>query len=150
MDKTKEELLAEIAELNRRIETLEKAEADRSKIVEEALHESEAKYRQLVEVGPAGIYELDLTTGKFLSVNDVMCEYMGYTKEEFLGMKVWDVLTEQSLKRNLERYDKMLKGESVPDIAEYEILTKDGREICILVNSSFEYENDIPVKATTK
>ena len=147
-DKTKEELLAQIAELKSRIKILEKAKVDHYKALEAALRESEAKYRQLVEVGPAGIYELDLTTYNFLSVNDVMCEYMGYTKEEFLGMKVWDVLTEESLKKNLDRYDKMLRGESVPDIAEYEILTKDGREICILVNSNVEYENDIPVKAT--
>jgi PAS domain S-box-containing protein len=148
-DKSKEELLAQIAELKNRIEILEKTKIDHHQSLEAALRESEAKYRQLVEVGPAGIYELDLTTFNFLSVNDVMCEYMGYTKEEFLGMKVWDVLTEESLKKNLERYDKMLRGESVPDIAEYEIITKDGREICILVNSSIEYENDIPVKATT-
>ena len=33
MDKTKEELLAEIAELKQRIGMLEKAEADRSKVV---------------------------------------------------------------------------------------------------------------------
>ncbi len=69
-DKTKEELLAEIAELTRRIDILEKAEADHHKTVEEALRESEAKYRQLFDIAPAAIYEVDLTTGKFISVND--------------------------------------------------------------------------------
>ncbi len=87
-DKTKKELLAEIAELNRRIEILEKAAADRQKIVAEALRESEAKYRQLFDIAPAGIYEVDLTTGKFISVNDLMCEYIGYTKEEFLEFDI--------------------------------------------------------------
>ena len=148
-DKTKEELLAEIAESKRRIEELEKAEADHRKTVEKALRESEAKYRQLVDIAPAGIYEIDLTTGKFISCNDLICEYTGYTKEEFLEMKAWDILTEQSLNRQLERYDKMLKGESVPDIAEFEIIGKNGREVVVLVNSKIKYQNGQPVKVTT-
>ena len=107
-DKNKEELLAEIASLNRRIEMLQKTEADRYKSMEEALRESEAKYRQLVEYAPAAIWEIDLTTGKFINVNDVACEYSGYTKEEFLELRPWDILTEESLNKQLERYDKIL------------------------------------------
>ena len=149
MDKTKEELLAEIVELRLRIETLEKAEADHRKTVEEALRESEAKYRQLFDIAPAGIYEVDLTTGKFISVNDAMCEYTGYTKEEFLELIIWDLLKDESKEKVLERIDKMLKGEPVPEIAEYEITAKNGRELCILVNTKIEYENDQPVKTTT-
>ena len=149
MDKTKEELLAEIAELNRRIEILENAEADGSKTVEEALRESEAKYRQLFEYAPAGIYEIDLTTLKIISVNDLACEYIGYTKEELLELRAWDVLTEQSFKKQLERQDKIMRGESVPDISETEIITKDGREICGLINSRIEYENGKPARVTT-
>jgi len=149
MDKTKEELLAQIAALNRRIETLEKAAADQQKTVESALRQSEAKYRQLVDIAPAGIYEIDLTTGKFSSVNDLMCEYTGYTKGEFLEMKAWDILTEESLNKQLDRYGKILKGESVPEIAEFEFIGKNGREVVILVNSTIEYENGQPVKATS-
>ena len=149
VDKTKEELLAEIAELSRRVEILEKAEVDHHQSMEEALRESEAKYRQLVDIAPAGIYEVDVPTGKFISVNDLMCEYTGYTKEEFLGLKYWDVLTEQSLKKAIERYDKILRNEPVPDIAEFELIGKNGRELSILITTKIEYENDQPVKSTT-
>ena len=149
MDKTKEELLAEIAELSRRVEILEKAEADRRKTVEEVLRESEAKYRQLLDVAPAAIYEVDMTTGKFISVNDLMCEYLGYTKEEFLNLGIWDFLKDESSEKILERIDKMIKGEPVPQLDECEVITKDGREICILFNSRIEYENDKPVRTTT-
>jgi PAS domain S-box-containing protein len=148
-DKTKEELLTEIAGLSRRIENLEKAAADRQKTLEADLRESEAKYRQLFDIAPAGIWEIDLTTGKFISVNDLMCETLGYTKEEFLGLKFWDLLTEQSLSKQLERYDKILKGESVPEIADYEIIGKNGRELCFVVHPKIEYENGQPVKVTT-
>jgi PAS domain S-box-containing protein len=147
-DKTKEELLAEIAGLNRRIEMLQKAEANQRKTVEEALRESEAKYRELFDIAPAGIYEIDVATGKFISVNDLMCEYTGYTKEEFFELKFWEVLTEDSQKKQLERYNKILKGESVPEIAEFELIEKNGRELVVLVNTKIEYENGRPVKTT--
>jgi PAS domain S-box-containing protein len=149
MDKTKEELLAETVELRRRIETLEKAEADRRNTVEEALRESEVKYRQLLDVAPAAIYEVDMTTGKFLSVNDLTCETIGYTKEEFLNLTIWDFLKDESRGKILERIDKMLKGEPVSQLDECEVITKDGREISLLFNSRIEYENGKPVKTTT-
>ena len=148
-DKTKKELLAEIAELTRRIDILEKAEADRRKTLAETLRESEQKYRQLLDVAPAAIYEVDMTTGKFISVNDEMCEYLGYTKEEFFNWTIWDLLKEESRGKILERIDKMLKGEPVPQLDECEVITKDGREISILFNSRIEYENDKPVRTTT-
>ncbi len=113
------------------------------------MHESEAKYRQLVEYAPAGIYEVDLTTGKLISVNDVMCEYTGYTKEEFYNLRMLDILKDECKEKLIERTDKMLKGEPVPQLAEYEFITKDGREICILINARIEYENDKPVRTTT-
>jgi PAS domain S-box-containing protein len=149
MDKTKEELLAEIVELRRRVETLEKAEADRRNTIEEALRESEEKYRQLLDVAPAAIYEVDMATGKFVSVNDLTCETIGYTKEEFLSLTIWDFLKDESRGKILERIDKMLKGERVSQLDECEVITKDGREMSLLFNSRIEYENGKPVKTTT-
>ena len=119
------------------------------KAAEEALRISETKYRQLVEYAPAGIYEVDTTTGRFISVNDVMCEYSGYTKEEFLNFTLWDILKEDSLKKVIERVEKMRRGEAVPALAEYEIVTKDNRKLWIMINTKLEYKNGKPVKATT-
>ena len=147
MIKTKKQLLMQIEELKRQVAMLED-EAEHHRAVEEALRQSEAKYRQLVDIAPAGIYEVDLTSGKFISVNDLMCEYTGYSKEEFLRMKAWEILNEQSLEKNIERYEKILKGESVPEVAEYGFTAKNGRELCVLVNTRIESKNDRPVKAT--
>ena len=119
------------------------------KIDEEALRNSEMKYRQLVDHAPAGIYEIDLTSGKFTSVNDVICEYLGYSKEEFLSMKVWDFLTEKSLNKQLARVEKMIKGEPVPDEHEAEVIDKSGRIMSILVYTKIEYKNGQPVRANT-
>ncbi len=119
------------------------------KSVEEALRLSEAKYRQLVEYAPAAIYEIDMTNGKFISVNDVMCEYTGYTKEEFFNLQMWDFLTGKSLKKLLKRYEKMLKGEPVPPEAEYEVVGKNNKKISFLAYTRIEYKDDKPIKALT-
>ena len=119
------------------------------KIAEKALRESEGKYRQLVEHAPAAIYEINLANGQFISVNDVTCEYTGYTKEELLNLNFVNLLTPESLKINLERLEKIRNGEAVPDIAEYDIIGKNQRRLWILVNTRIKYENDTPVSVTT-
>ena len=75
---------------------------------QEALRESEEKYRQLVKHAPSGIYEIDYKKNKIINVNDLMCEYSGYTREELLSMNPFDFLTENSKKLYTERIEKMI------------------------------------------
>jgi PAS domain S-box-containing protein len=116
---------------------------------EEGLRNSEMKYRQLIEAAPAGIYEVDMTNGKLISVNDIMCEHTGYTKEEFLKLKMWDLLREKSREKLLERYEKMLKGEPVSPEAEYEIIGKNNKVISFLAYTKIEYKNGQAFRAHT-
>jgi len=115
------------------------------RLADEALRESEEKYRQLVDHAPAGIYEVDYIQRKFVTVNDVMCEYTGYTKEELLGnMSPFDVLTDESKALFMERMTKVFAGEKVPQAVEYTIKTKDGRDIWVILNTKFVYDNGFP------
>ncbi|NTV58502.1 MAG: PAS domain S-box protein, partial [Deltaproteobacteria bacterium] len=115
------------------------------KLAEEALRESEEKYRELVDNAPAGIYEVDFIQRKFVTVNDVMCEYTGYTKEELLGsMSPFDVLTDDSKALFMERMAKVFAGEKVPQAVEYTIKTKDGRTIWVILNTKLVYEKGFP------
>jgi PAS domain S-box-containing protein len=117
------------------------------KHAEEALRESEAKYRQLVEYAPIGIFEIDLNTLKFLNVNDVMCEVMGYSKEEFLSMSPFELLTKEGRNLLAEGMEKMLSGEKIPDSAEVKLRTKDKSEFWALVNTKMFYKDGKPFKA---
>ncbi|MCJ7593194.1 MAG: PAS domain S-box protein, partial [Desulfobacterales bacterium] len=114
----------------------------------EALQESEEKYRQLMEHAPAGIYELDFKEQKFVTANDVMCEYTGYSKEEFLALSPLDILTEDSRRLFLERMSKASSGEKVPETVEFSIRAKGGREFWVILNTRYVYENGIPTGAT--
>ena len=115
------------------------------KLAYAALRESEEKYRELVDNAPAGIYEVDFIQRKFVTVNDVMCEYTGYTKEELLGnMSPFDILTDESKALFMERMTKIFAGEKVPQTVEYTIKTKDGRIICIILNHKLIYDKGFP------
>ncbi|MDP1991744.1 MAG: PAS domain S-box protein [Syntrophales bacterium] len=118
------------------------------KRAEEALRESEERYRQLVEYAPAGIYEADLTTGRLLSVNEVLCEYSGYTRDELLALNPLDLMTEESQKLILQRMAGYAAGEPVPPAVEYQARSKSGREFWISTHAKYFYQAGLPVRAT--
>jgi len=119
------------------------------KQAEKDLKENEEKYKQLVNHAPAGIYEIDFTTGKLVSANDVMCEYTGYTKNELLNMSALDFLTEESQIQLLDRMDKLFKGEKLTGSVEYKARTKGGLEFWMLINARYSYDKDGKVKRAT-
>jgi PAS domain S-box-containing protein len=99
-----------------------------------ALRVSEAKYRQLVQHAPAGLYVYDLAQRRMVEVNDVMCERTGYSREELLSLNSSDLLTEDSRQIALERLQRMMAGEPVPETVEYRVVRKDGQILEALVN----------------
>ena len=54
------------------------------KMAEQALRDSEERYRRIVETTPDGYYELDID-GNFTFFNDSMCELVGYSRVEMNG-----------------------------------------------------------------
>ncbi len=59
--------------------------------LEEQLSSTEIKYRRLFEAAHDGILILDSTTGEITDVNPYLIELLGYSQEEFLGKKLWEV-----------------------------------------------------------
>ena len=118
------------------------------KRVEQALRESEERNRYLVQHAPTGIFEADFTAGKYLSVNDVMCQYTGYTREEFLSLNPIQLLAEESVEAFIQRHVKVLAGEPVPDNIEFKIKRKDGSEFWVILNTRYLYEPNNRIIAT--
>ncbi|HVR42263.1 MAG TPA: PAS domain S-box protein [Thermoanaerobaculia bacterium] len=67
------------------------ASAIEAKRREDAIRESERRYRQLFENNRAIKFVIDPESGSILDVNQGACEFYGYSREEFVGMKVWDI-----------------------------------------------------------
>ena len=78
------------------------------KRAEEALRESEERYRGIVNQTLAGIAETDLT-GKFIMVNDRYCEITGYSRRELLDgkMRMQDVTYPDDLSKNMEQFARL-------------------------------------------
>jgi len=63
----------------------------RAKRMEEALRDSEGRYRLLFEGNPQPMYVYDIATHGFVAVNDAAVRAYGYTREEFLSMTLLDI-----------------------------------------------------------
>ncbi len=57
----------------------------------EALRASEARYRRLFESAKDGILILDAATGEVVDVNPFLVELLGFSQEQVLGKKVWEL-----------------------------------------------------------
>lgn len=55
------------------------------------LKASEQKYKLMFEDNPQPMYIFDLETHDFLEVNNAIVELYGYSREEFLKMKIFDI-----------------------------------------------------------
>jgi PAS domain-containing protein len=68
------------------------------KKTEEALRQSEEKYRTILETMQEAYYELDLA-GHFTFVNEAICRHLGYSKEELMGMDPQQLQDETTAKK---------------------------------------------------
>jgi PAS domain S-box-containing protein len=115
--------------------------------MEEALRESEERYRQLVKHAPAGIFEFDFEKQRLVALNDILYENLGYTKREIEALDPIKLVGEESRKLYSERLGKMLAGEEVPDTVEYKLRGKGGTELWALVNTKLFSEKGKPRRA---
>ncbi|MEW5736963.1 MAG: PAS domain S-box protein [Thermodesulfobacteriota bacterium] len=112
--------------------------------MEDILRKQEARYEELVRRAPAAILELDLRTGRFLSVNEATCLLTGYSAEELLGMPAIQVFGELSKGEHRERFVAAGRGEKIPHAWKYQIRRKDGSHLWALVNISIEHQHGKP------
>jgi two-component system cell cycle sensor histidine kinase/response regulator CckA len=79
------------------------------KQAEEALSESEAKYRLLFESNPQPLWVYDLETLAFLKVNRAAVDLYGYSQEEFMALTIKDIRPSEDLAPLLKRVEELKK-----------------------------------------
>ena len=60
-------------------------------LADQSLIASEAQYRRLFESAQDGILIVDAETGQILDVNPFLLDLLGFSREEYLGKKLWEV-----------------------------------------------------------
>jgi len=94
--------------------------------VEQALRNSELRYRRLFETARDGILILNADTGLISDVNPYLIDMLGYSREEFVARKLWEVGAFKDIKASKESFlalqkNKYIRYENLP------LKTKDGR-----------------------
>ena len=79
------------------------------KRAEEALRESESRYRTFFEKGPDGVVILNPETAQIVEFNDQACRQLGFSREEFARLRVSDVEVKETAKETQERIGRVLE-----------------------------------------
>ncbi len=90
------------------------------------IKDSELRYRRLFEAAQDGILILDARTGMISDVNPFLMEMLGYSREEFVEKKLWEVGAFKDIKASQEAFEALQENEYI----RYENLplrTKGGR-----------------------
>jgi len=95
------------------------------KRAEEALRQSEERYRTILEEIKDGYYEIDLA-GNATFVNDSACRYLGYSREEMIGMNYRVYTLPEDVKTVFKIFNQVYRtGEPVEGFA-WKATRKDG------------------------
>jgi formate hydrogenlyase transcriptional activator len=100
------------------------------KKMEEALSTSETNYRRLFEAAQDGILILDAETGQISDVNPFLLEMLGYSREELLGKKLWEIGTFRDIEAS-KATSAELKSKGYVRYNDLPLETKDGRPIAV-------------------
>jgi PAS domain S-box-containing protein len=107
---------------------------------EEALRSSERRYRRLFETAKDGILILDALTGQIEDVNPFLLQLLGYSREELVGKRLWEISPFKDVAENQEAF-KELQAKAYERYEHLPLETKDGRRVAVEFVSNSYQEN---------
>lgn len=109
------------------------------KKTDEALKESEERFKMLFEKAPVGYQSLDVN-GYLLDVNETWLELMGYPKDEVLGCWFGDFLTPEYLEVFKKQFQEFKSSGKIH--AEFEMKKKDDSVVIIQLDGRIGHTSD--------
>ncbi len=98
-----------------------------SKKSEKEVKESEERYRRLFESAHDGMLIIDAESGEIEDANPYIQELLGYSKEELIGKKLWQIGSFKNVAENKKRFDE-LTNEGYIRYEDLPLKTKEGEE----------------------
>lgn len=114
------------------------------KSLQDQLEVRERQYREMVENATDLIYELNID-GYFSFVNPVMERVSGYTREELLAMRYWELVHPDHYDRIFNFYKEQRKSGKRNTYLEFIMLTKSGEGVWIGQNVNMQFTDDYKV-----
>lgn len=100
-----------------------------------ALRESEGRYRTLIENIAIGICQV-AQDGHFISVNQKMCDILGYSRNALLSMNFMDLTHPEERAAATETFSHLIKGQRSHITVERRYTCQDGRMIWGVITAS--------------
>ncbi len=94
------------------------------------LRMSEVRYRRLFEAAQDGILLLNANTAQIDDVNPFMIQMLGYTHEEFLGKKLWELGAFKDTALNKEAFDELQRKRFIR-YDDLPLVAKDGTRVSV-------------------
>ncbi|MEI8254058.1 MAG: PAS domain S-box protein [Deltaproteobacteria bacterium] len=94
------------------------------KRAEEALRQSEAQFRAIIERAADGVLVADIEQRRFRYANPAICRMLGYTADEMLALGVEGIHPKESVPAVVAEFERQRSGEQLD--ADVPVLRKDG------------------------
>jgi PAS domain S-box-containing protein len=114
--------------------------ADR-KQAEGLLRENEERYRKQYTLAPVMMHSIDLD-GRLLSVTDHWLRILGYERDEVIGRRATDLLTEKDRQRAFDEVLPELFGTGSATDVPYQFVTKSGEIIDVMLSAIMQRDAD--------
>jgi two-component system cell cycle sensor histidine kinase/response regulator CckA len=95
---------------------------------EEALRESEERYRTILENIEDGYYETDLP-GNLTFFNDSLCRMLGYSKDEMMGMGNKQYTDQENRNKLFAAFNKVYRTRKPAKAFDWQVFTKDRKTL---------------------
>ncbi|HKW86320.1 MAG TPA: PAS domain S-box protein, partial [Nitrospiraceae bacterium] len=99
----------------------------------------EEKYRDLIENSPEMIHQLN-KAGQFVHVNKTELEKLGYSREEMLGMRLWDIVPKGREPEILAYLERLVSQGRA--LIETVFLARDGKPIDVEIHSTALFDSE--------
>ena len=111
------------------------------KEVEEALRVSENKFRKIYEEGPFGTALVN-SEFKFIMVNHMFCNIMGYNESELIGLTFKDITYPDDKEKDIESIKQLIRGEIPVYRSEKRYFRNDGQIIWGSITVAANFDKD--------
>ncbi|MDD2540808.1 MAG: PAS domain S-box protein [Desulfuromonadaceae bacterium] len=110
---------------------------------EEALRESEERYRDLFE-NANDLIQSVAPDGRFIYVNRAWRKVLGYSEQEIENLRIFDIIDPSCHSHCSELFQRVMEGQEVSHV-EVVFVSKDGRKITVEGSANCKFINGVPI-----